>query len=228
MPTQDMIIGLYHLTHREAGWHGRGPGRSARTPRRGWRSTTASCTCRRRCRIRLHGVTGVDNGAGGRAVGRAGGLAAEATPLIVETTLGRVLFNETLPPGYRFVNYEIRKGQLSAIVNDLAERFPKVAAGGDPGRAQGGRLPLGHLVRRDHRHGGRHRAAAQAGDPRAVREGGRADRQAVPAWSDDRRGASRRAHRDLDQGDQRGGQGDGDRAAAGEPAVDDDPLGRPR
>ena len=38
-----------------------------------------------------------------------------------------MLFNETLPPGYRFVNYEIRKGQLSAIVNDLAERFPKVA-----------------------------------------------------------------------------------------------------
>ena len=45
----------------------------------------------------------------------------------METTLGRVLFNETLPAGYRFVNYEIRKGQLSAIVNDLAERFPKVA-----------------------------------------------------------------------------------------------------
>ena len=38
-----------------------------------------------------------------------------------------MLFNETLPPGYRYVNYEIRKGQLSAIVNDLAERFPKVA-----------------------------------------------------------------------------------------------------
>ena len=37
-----------------------------------------------------------------------------------------MLFNETLPAGYRFVNYEIRKGQLSAIVNDLAERFPKV------------------------------------------------------------------------------------------------------
>ena len=44
----------------------------------------------------------------------------------METTLGRVLFNETLPPGYPFVNYEIRKGQLSAIVNDLAERYPKV------------------------------------------------------------------------------------------------------
>src|SRR5206468_1630250 len=46
--------------------------------------------------------------------------------VIVDTTLGRVMFNETLPEGYRFVNYEIRKGQLSAIVNDLAERFPKV------------------------------------------------------------------------------------------------------
>ena len=51
----------------------------------------------------------------------------EGEPLIVDTTLGRVLFNETLPDGYRYVNYEIRKGQLSAIVNDLAERFPKVA-----------------------------------------------------------------------------------------------------
>ena len=46
--------------------------------------------------------------------------------MVLETTLGRVMFNETLPPGYQFVNYEVRKGQLSAIVNDLAERFPKV------------------------------------------------------------------------------------------------------
>ena len=66
---------------------------------------------------------------------------------MIETTLGRVLFNETLPPGYPFVNFEIRKGQLSAIVNDLAERYPKVQLAATPGRAQGGRLPLGHLVR---------------------------------------------------------------------------------
>jgi DNA-directed RNA polymerase subunit beta' len=45
---------------------------------------------------------------------------------LLETTLGRVLFNETLPPGYPFINFEVRKGQLSAIVNDLAERYPKV------------------------------------------------------------------------------------------------------
>ena len=158
MPTQDMVIGLYHLTHLHAGWQGRGPGVQLR--RRGAdgvrrrRAAPAGAGARSGCAS----VVGVDNGAGRPAVGGARGLGSRASRLLVETTLGRVLFNETLPPGYRFVNYEIRKGQLSAIVNDLAERFPKVAAGGDPGRAQGGRLPLGHLVRRDDRHGGRHRS----------------------------------------------------------------------
>ena len=77
------------------------------------------------------------------------------------------------------MNYEIRKGQLSAIVNDLAERFPKVAAGGDPGRAQGGRFPLGHLVRRDHRHGGRHRSRRASAEilERYEKEAERIDKQ---------------------------------------------------
>src|SRR5690606_30674020 len=42
------------------------------------------------------------------------------------TTLGRLIFNETLPPGYPFINFEVRKSQLSTIVNDLAEKYPKV------------------------------------------------------------------------------------------------------
>ncbi len=73
----------------------------------------------------MTGVVGVDNAPGVPAwQAPEGWLPGE--PVVVDTTLGRVLFNETLPPGYHFVNYEIRKGQLSAIVNDLAERFPKV------------------------------------------------------------------------------------------------------
>ena len=47
-------------------------------------------------------------------------------PLIVDTTLGRALFNETLPADYAFVNYEVGKKQLGVIVNDLAERYTKV------------------------------------------------------------------------------------------------------
>jgi DNA-directed RNA polymerase subunit beta' len=48
-------------------------------------------------------------------------------PFRLDTTLGRCLFNETLPPDYPFVNEEMPKRRLSTIVNDLAERYPKVA-----------------------------------------------------------------------------------------------------
>ena len=47
-------------------------------------------------------------------------------PLMLETTLGRALFNEALPADYPFVNYEVGKKQLGVIVNDLAERYTKV------------------------------------------------------------------------------------------------------
>ena len=46
--------------------------------------------------------------------------------LLVETTLGRALFNETLPVDYPFVNDQVDKKRLSTIVNDLAERYSKV------------------------------------------------------------------------------------------------------
>ncbi|HTN56956.1 MAG TPA: DNA-directed RNA polymerase subunit beta', partial [Protaetiibacter sp.] len=47
-------------------------------------------------------------------------------PYLLETTLGRALFNETLPADYPYVEAVADKGKLSAIVNDLAERYPKV------------------------------------------------------------------------------------------------------
>ena len=47
MPTQDMIIGLYHLTRSPPALSGRGAG-SARSPRRSWRWTRASSTSRPR------------------------------------------------------------------------------------------------------------------------------------------------------------------------------------
>src|SRR5690606_36445533 len=50
----------------------------------------------------------------------------EGEPFVLETTLGRVLFNDCLPADYPFVNYEVGKKALGAIVNDLAERYTKV------------------------------------------------------------------------------------------------------
>jgi DNA-directed RNA polymerase subunit beta' len=43
-----------------------------------------------------------------------------------ETTLGRALFNEILPEGYKFVDYDVTKKLLGQIVDDLAEGFAKV------------------------------------------------------------------------------------------------------
>jgi DNA-directed RNA polymerase subunit beta' len=47
-------------------------------------------------------------------------------PITLQTTLGRALFNEALPTDYPFVDKPIDKKELSGIVNDLAERYPKV------------------------------------------------------------------------------------------------------
>ncbi len=125
MPTQDMVIGLYHLTHLTPGEKGEGRAFSSDAEAR-MAFDDGELHLQAPVKIRLRNVIGVDNGKGAEPWTAPEGW-TPGEPLIVETTLGRVLFNETLPQGYRFVNYEIRKGQLSTIVNDLAERFPKVA-----------------------------------------------------------------------------------------------------
>ena len=57
--------------------------------------------------------------------------------LRLETTLGRVLFNETLPADYPFVNDEVDKKQLSADRQRPRRALPEGAGRGDPRRAQG-------------------------------------------------------------------------------------------
>jgi DNA-directed RNA polymerase subunit beta' len=49
-----------------------------------------------------------------------------ASEFVVDTTLGRAMFNDALPPNYPFVNDVVDKKRLSGIVNDLAERYTKV------------------------------------------------------------------------------------------------------
>lgn len=44
----------------------------------------------------------------------------------MQTTLGRVLFNELLPVSYPFVDKQMHKKVQAAIINDLAERYPMI------------------------------------------------------------------------------------------------------
>jgi DNA-directed RNA polymerase subunit beta' len=126
MPTQDMIIGLYHLTRRKPGEKGEG-GVFASDAEARMAFDAGELHLQAPIRVRLRDITGVQNGpTAATAAWQAPEGWVVGEPVVVETTLGRVLFNETLPPTYDFINYEVRKGQLSAIVNDLAERFPKV------------------------------------------------------------------------------------------------------
>jgi DNA-directed RNA polymerase subunit beta' len=126
-PTQDMVLGVYYLTAQQSGAAGEG---------RVFASVAEAIMAydnheldlQALVKIRLRGVTEVDRGTDGQ--GQPKWTAPEewepGEPLTLETTLGRCLFNETLPEDYRFVDFEVRKSQLGAIVNDLAERYPKV------------------------------------------------------------------------------------------------------
>ncbi|GAB2684973.1 DNA-directed RNA polymerase subunit beta' [Thalassiella azotivora] len=118
MPTQDMIIGLFHLT--SVAEDGTGSGRVFGSVAEAIMAYDArELEPGSPIRIRLEGVvppegTEVPDGW------------EPGQPLVLETTLGRALFNETLPADYTYVNTDVDKKRLSAIVNDLAERYPKV------------------------------------------------------------------------------------------------------
>ena len=218
MPTQDMIIGLFFLT-REVEAEQPGEGRVfASTSEAIMAFDRGEITLQSKVKIRFQDVvppfgTALPEGW------------EQGQSLILETTLGRALFNETLPADYAFVNYEVGKKQLGVIVNDLAERYTKVAVAACAGRPQGRRLPLGHPVRCHRVHRGRRHPGAQGRDPRGLRGAGQEGPEAVRARSDHRRRASSGAHRDLDAGVQQGRRRARDHLRQAEPDLDDGPLG---
>ncbi len=122
MPSQDMVLGIYYLTTARDGVLGEG---------RAFVSTAEAIMARdlgeldlqAKVKIRLKDLPAVDNG---KEAWSAPEGWEPGQPLVVDTTLGRALFNEALPTDYRFINFEVSKRDLSSIVNDLAERYPKV------------------------------------------------------------------------------------------------------
>ncbi|MFT4226278.1 DNA-directed RNA polymerase subunit beta' [Micropruina sp.] len=114
MPTQDMVIGHYFLTMEQP--KGLGAGRvfgsvaeAIMAFDRGELAIGAPCTIRFRDIVAPEGVEARADGS-----------------FLLATTLGRALFNEALPTDYAFVNVEVGKKKLGQIVNDLAERYPKI------------------------------------------------------------------------------------------------------
>jgi DNA-directed RNA polymerase subunit beta' len=118
MPTQDMVIGLYWLTAESTDT--RGEGRAFSSPSEAIMAyDRGEIDVRAKIQVRLKGVTPPEG-----FTPPDGWVPGD--PLRLTTTLGRCIFNETLPADFAFVNYEVGKKQLSAIVNELAENYPKV------------------------------------------------------------------------------------------------------
>ena len=118
MPTQDMVIGIYCLTREAPDAPGTGRAFASVSEAlmaydRGELDLQAQIEVRLRDVAPPFGYTPPEGW-------------SEGQPLRLKTTLGRCLFNETLPDNYPFVNYEVGKKQLSTIVNELAESYPKV------------------------------------------------------------------------------------------------------
>ncbi len=117
LPTQDMIIGLHHLTTLKEGATGEG---------RAFSSVAEAILAfdqhtldlNAPVRIRVSGVH-LDEATAPEGF-------VQGSTVLLSTTLGRALFNEALPEDYPYVEAVADKGKISAIVNDLAERYPKV------------------------------------------------------------------------------------------------------
>ncbi|MDQ1307405.1 MAG: DNA-directed polymerase subunit beta, partial [Actinomycetota bacterium] len=119
MPTQDMIIGLYHLTLMKPG--AVGEGRSFSSIAEAIMAFDArELDLQAKAALRLGAITPPSGWQAPEGW-------VQGDPVTLETSLGRALFNETLPVDYAFVDHDVDKKVLSAIVNDLAERYPKVA-----------------------------------------------------------------------------------------------------
>ncbi len=112
MPTQDMIIGHYFLTSER---HGAGEGHAFSNLSEAIMAyDRGDLAIGAKCRIRLQGV--VSEGRTPDANGM----------ILMDTTLGRALFNEALPADFEFVNEVVGKKTLGRIINELAETYPKV------------------------------------------------------------------------------------------------------
>jgi len=101
LPSQDMIIGLHHLTTIKEGATGEG---------RAFASVAEAILAKDQDSLDLGAKVTIRFADGVRR----------------ETSLGRALFNETLPESYEYFEGVADKGAISRIVNDLAERFTQV------------------------------------------------------------------------------------------------------
>jgi len=117
-PTQDMVLGIYNLT-----MAGATPGEEIPA----YSSLSEGVMAFDRgllglqdpVRLRLTGVVPPEGWTAPEGW-------SQGDPFVLQTTLGRAIFNEALPADFPYVDYQVDKKALGALVNQLADRYPKV------------------------------------------------------------------------------------------------------
>ncbi|HEX6198022.1 MAG TPA: DNA-directed RNA polymerase subunit beta' [Jiangellaceae bacterium] len=118
MPTQDMVLGIYVLTSERADQPGENRAFSSIAEAIN-AFDLGQITTQTPIRIRLKNIVPP-------AVWEAPEGWEPGAPVTLTTTLGRALFNELLPDDFEYVNAVVDRKRLGTIVNELAERYPKV------------------------------------------------------------------------------------------------------
>jgi DNA-directed RNA polymerase subunit beta' len=104
VPTQDMIIGLFHMTAVKEGATGEGKAfGSIAEAQMAFDAGALDLQAKVRIRLERNGET-----------------------KLVDTTFGLALFNQTLPEAYEYVTYQVGKKEIGKIVTELVQKFSRV------------------------------------------------------------------------------------------------------
>ncbi len=123
-PTQDMVIGLYYLTANREGMPGEG--RSFMSPDDALLAydSRADLDLQAKIHVRLAEDVVEEYREDGQTA-----LRERTAGERIETTVGRITFNRSLPDDYPFVNYEIDKKGIGRIVEDCSVRYTTTEMG---------------------------------------------------------------------------------------------------
>ena len=116
VPTQDMIIGLYYLTAVREGFEGEG--------RHFIDFADATATYEARAGLDLQAKIDVRLKRDGKVATAFNQFEEHKAGDHIETSVGRIIFNDVLPKDYPYLNYEMNKSEISRLVADIAEKYP--------------------------------------------------------------------------------------------------------
>ena len=115
VPTQDMIIGLYYVTAAREGFLGEGRSFIDFDDAMNCYNARADLDLQAKIWVRLSKdmqIATAYNEFEERTAGER-----------IETTIGRILFNDVLPDDYPYLNYEMNKKEIGRLVEDCCSRY---------------------------------------------------------------------------------------------------------